>query len=225
MIAISSDELKIRLARILTKYNFSKTDADLCAFIFTENTLAGVASHGVNRFPEFIDLVNRGFIKPASKPTLLNSFNGLEQWDGNYGPGPKNAWLITDKVLNLAEKFGIGCITLKNTNHWMRAATYGWKAAEKGFVFICWTNTIPNLPPWGAKESTTGNNPIVFAFPRKDGPVVLDMALSQFSYGKLSDYKTDGKLLPLDGGYDTKGELTKVPDEIIKSQRPLPVGF
>ena len=30
-----------------------------------------------------------------------------------------------------------------NTNHWMRAGTYGWQAAEAGFIGICWTNTMP----------------------------------------------------------------------------------
>jgi 3-dehydro-L-gulonate 2-dehydrogenase len=127
--------------------------------------------------------------------------------------------------MKLAKRNGIGCIALRDTNHWMRAGTYGHLAAEKGFILICWTNTIANLPPWGAKEARTGNNPIVFAVPRNDGPVVIDMALSQYSYGKLSSYQREGKPLPFVGGYDSQGELTTDASEIYSTFRGLPIGL
>ena len=47
---------------------------------------------------------------------------------------------------------------------------------------------MPNLPPWGSAEARIGNNPIVFAVPRDRGHVVLDMAMSQFSYGALASW-------------------------------------
>jgi 3-dehydro-L-gulonate 2-dehydrogenase len=107
----------------------------------------------------------------------------------------------------------------------MRAGTYGWQAAEAGLVGICWTNTMPNLPPWGGAERAIGNNPLVIAVPRGAGPVVLDMAMSQFSYGTLESYKQRGELLPVDGGFDAEGNLTRDPAAIEKSWRPLPVGY
>jgi 3-dehydro-L-gulonate 2-dehydrogenase len=51
------------------------------------------------------------------------------------------------------------------------------------------------------------------------------MAMSQFSYGALASYRMRGELLPVDGGFDTDGRLTRNPEAIEKSQRPLPVGF
>jgi len=41
------------------------------------------------------------------------------------------------------------------------------------------------MPAWGGRDSRVGNNPFVIAVPRKKGHIVLDMALSQYSYGKL----------------------------------------
>lgn len=219
------DELKNLFEQKLLKYNFSQDKAELCAKIFADNSLYGVLSHGVNRFPAFIELVVKGFIKPNSEPKLVKSFNSVQQWDGNYGPGPSNADLITRKVLNLADYYGIGCIGLKNSNHWMRPGYFGWQAAEKGYIFICWTNTIPNLPAYGALESRTGNNPIVFAVPRKNKLIVLDMALSQFSYGSIVNYKRAGKNLPVKGGYNKEGKETDDPDEILKSQLAMPIGL
>ena len=116
-------------------------------------------------------------------------------------------------------------MTLGNTNHWMRGGTYGWQAAEAGFISINWTNTMPNLPPWGGAERVIGNNPLVIAVPRPGGPVVLDMAMSQFSYGTLESYRKRGELLPVDGGFDAEGNLTRDPGAIENSWRPLPVGY
>jgi 3-dehydro-L-gulonate 2-dehydrogenase len=54
---------------------------------------------------------------------------------------------------------------------------------------------------------------------------VLDMAMSQFSFGALESYRRRDELLPVVGGYDSAGELTRNAAEIEKSQRPLPIGF
>src|SRR5690606_11888188 len=98
-------------------------------------------------------------------------------------------------------------------------------AAEAGMIGICWTNTLPNLPPWGGKSPLLGNNPLVIAVPRADGHVVLDMAVSQFSYGALQGYADRGEELPVDGGHDVAGELTRDPQAILDSGRPLPTGY
>jgi 3-dehydro-L-gulonate 2-dehydrogenase len=107
----------------------------------------------------------------------------------------------------------------------MRGGTYGWQAAEAGVIGICWTNTMPNVPPWGGAEPAIGNNPLVIAVPRANGHVVLDIAMSQFSYGALESYRRREELLPVEGGFDSDGNLTRVPGAIERSQRLLPIGF
>jgi 3-dehydro-L-gulonate 2-dehydrogenase len=130
-----------------------------------------------------------------------------------------------DAAITLARGGGIGCVALANTNHWMRGGTYGWQAADAGCVGLCWTNTLPNLPPWGADSPRVGNNPLVIAVPSSGGHVVLDMAMSQFSYGALASYRKRGEPLPVDGGFDSDGRLTRDPAAIEASKRPLPIGY
>jgi 3-dehydro-L-gulonate 2-dehydrogenase len=225
MIKIQFKKIKETLYSILVKEGFSKEKAEQCALIFSENTLDGVASHGVNRFPAFIERARRGIMKIDTEPEKVNALGSLEQWDGKHGIGPLNALFCTERAIELAKQSGIGCVALKNTTHWMRAGEYGWKAAEKGYPFICWTNTMPNMPPWGAKARAIGNNPLVFSIPRKDGHIVLDMAISQFSYGKMGVYRDQGKKMPYDAGFDLNGKITNDPKEILKSYLALPVGF
>jgi 3-dehydro-L-gulonate 2-dehydrogenase len=224
-IRIPYDKLKSEFFRILVKHGFSQAKADKCAEIFAMNSLDGVNSHGINRFPRFIKNIMGGFVIPDASPSLINAFGSLEQWEGNLGPGPLNASFATDRAMKIAEENGIGMVTLSNTNHWMRGGTYGWQAAKNGFVLICWTNTCQNMPAWGATDPRIGNNPFVFAVPYHDEAIVLDFAMSQYSYGKMESLKSEGRKLPYPGGFNKQGELTDNPEEILDSWRALPIGY
>jgi 3-dehydro-L-gulonate 2-dehydrogenase len=222
---IPFEEVKETLARVLRGLEFAAHRAELCARLFAETTCDGVYTHGLNRFSRFVAMVRNGNIDVNAEPVVVARFGALERWDGRSGPGNLNAWAAMGRAMALSREHGIGCVALGNTNHWMRGGTYGWQAAEAGLIGICWTNTMPNLPPWGATEPCIGNNPLVIAVPRSNGPLVLDMAMSQFSYGALESYRKRGELLPVDGGFDAQGIITRDPAAIEASQRLLPVGY
>ena len=222
---VSSGKMKSEFKRILLNLGFSEPKADKCAEIFTVNSLEGVYSHGVNRFPRFVKNIKDGLVIPDAIPTIVNRAGSLEQWNGNLGPGPLNAIFATDRAIELANENGIGLIAMANTNHWMRGGTYGWQAAKKGFVFMGWTNTCTNMPAWGATDPRLGNNPFVIAVPYQNEAIVLDFAMTQFSYGKMELLSHEGQKLPYPGGFDKNGVLTADPDEILESFRPLPVGY
>lgn len=222
---IEYTEMKKEFKRILLAHGFPEQQADLSAEIFTDSSCDGVYSHGVNRFPRVVEYIKKGHIDGTAIPTLIDSKGAFERWSGNLGMGVVNARLSMERAITLAKQYGIGAVALSNTNHWMRGGTYGWQAARAGCIGICWTNTMPNMPVWGGKDCRIGNNPIIFSAPREEGHVVLDMAVAQFSYGKMEECKMKGELLPVPGGFDTKGELTREPGEILETWRPLPVGF
>jgi len=224
-ITISHQVMKAEFVRILLSNGFSKGRAEECAEIFTLNTIEGISSHGVNRFPRFVGNIKDGYVIPDAVPSLVSRAGALEQWNGNLGPGPLNATFATERVMEIAGTNGIGIIALANTNHWMRGGTYGWQAARKGFVFLGWTNTCANMPAWGGTDARLGNNPFVLAVPYYDDAVVMDFAMTQFSYGKMESYQNEGKQLPYYGGYNKKGELTTDPGEILETFRALPIGY
>src|SRR5262249_23548911 len=199
--------------------------AKQCAAVFTNNTVDGVYTHGVYRFPRFIEYIKKGVVIPDAEPTLVHKSGALEQWNGNRGPGPLNAMHATNTAMKLSQEFGIGCVALANTNHWMRGGTYGWQAAKAGFVFIGWTNTMASMPTWGAVNGKLGNNPLVMGLPYKNEAIVLDMAMSQYSFGAMELSVMKNEKLAVYGGYDTKGALTNDPAAIIAAGRPIPVGY
>jgi 3-dehydro-L-gulonate 2-dehydrogenase len=70
------------------------------------------------------------------------------------------------------------------------------ESCRKQLCFLGWTNTIANMPAWGAVDARLGNNPLVMAVPYRGEVIVLDMAASQFSYGALHLAKMRNEELP-----------------------------
>jgi 3-dehydro-L-gulonate 2-dehydrogenase len=218
-------DLISELHHVLSRLRVPETRAALVARLFAENQRDGVFSHGLNRFPGFIALLRSGRLDPHAEPARVGGLGALEQWDGRMGIGLWNAHVAMARAIELAGQHGLGCVGLRNTNHWMRAGAYGLQAADAGCIGICWTNTIPLMPPWGAAEVAVGNNPLAIAIPRADGHLLLDMAMSQFANGKLEVLHRQGRELPVPGGFDREGNLTRQPGDILASRRPLPIGY
>jgi 3-dehydro-L-gulonate 2-dehydrogenase len=225
LLRVPFDDVVGELTRVLEALAFAPARARHSATLVAETHQDGVTSHGLNRFPRFVRQIKAGIVRPDAEPVKVASFGPWEQWDGQLGPGNLNATAATDRAIALARHHGLGLVALRNTNHWMRGGTYGWQATRAGMAFIGWTNTWPNMPPWGTVSSKLGNTPVIIAIPRGDRPVVLDVAMSQFSYGKMEMQQLRGEMLPMPGGFDTRGQLSSDPAEILKSQRPLPIGY
>ncbi|TLP77006.1 3-dehydro-L-gulonate 2-dehydrogenase [Maribacter sp. ACAM166] len=217
--------MKLVLESLFHKYSFPKVQAELLAITHAESTLDGINSHGINRVPVFLDYVRKGIVKTDATAEKIASMGSMERWDGNLGAGILNAISCTDRATTLAKEHGIGLVALRNTNHWMRGGTYGWQAAEQGCISIMFTNTTPNMPAWGGRDNRIGNNPLVISIPREGGHVVLDMALSQFSFGKMESLHLKDEQLPFHGGWDNNNQLSKKPKDILDSGRAIPVGY
>lgn len=226
MLRVPFADLYAVLEKTMSRLGLAPEAAQLSARLFAETTRDGVYSHGLNRFPRFEAMVANGSIDVNARPTCVATFGSVERWNGNRGVGNVNAYLAMQHTIELARKNGIGAVALANTNHWMRGGAFGWQAVEEGMFAMCWSNTLANLPAWGASVPTVGNNPLVIAVPRAQGHhVVIDMAMSQFSYGALASYAKRGQPLPVPGGFDAEGHLTTDAAAIEASQRALPIGY
>lgn len=226
MLRIKYNDMVKEFERVLLKKGFHPEIAGRSARLFADNSLDGIYSHGVNRFPRVVSYIDKGYIKVDAMPTREVSMGAFERWNGNLAMGNTNAESAMNRAIELAGEHVIGIVAIGNTNHWMRGGAYGWQAANAGMIGICWTNTMPNMPAWGTKNRNIGNNPFVMAVPRSNKEhVVVDCAMAQFSYGKIEQTKIEGKQLPVAGGFDSEGKATTDPAEIEKTWRVLPIGF
>jgi len=225
MSRISFETIHAELKRILIQEGFYDHRADRCAKLFAENTRDGIYSHGLNRFQSFVQNIRAGRVMTDVEPKRINQLGVIEQWDGQSGVGLLNAEFAMGRAVELAQEYGMGCVGLKNTNHWMRAGAYGLQAADAGCIGLCWTNTTRLMPPWGSATKGIGNNPLTLCVPYQGHHVLLDIAMSQYANGKLEVTKRRGEQLPMAGGYDAGGNLTTDPETILKSRRALPIGY
>lgn len=221
---VSFEQLKQEFERVLLARGVQAETASECATMFAQTTESGGYSHGVNRFPRFIQQLEAGDIIPEAQAKRILALGAIEQWDAQRSIGNLTAKKMMDRAMSLASDHGIGLIAVRNANHWMRGGSYGWQAAEKGYIGICWTNSIAVMPPWGAKECRIGTNPLIVAIP--GNPITMvDMSMSMFSYGMLEVNRLAGRELPVDGGFDDEGNLTREPGVIEKNRRILPMGY
>ena len=219
------DVMKKELSRVLRKHGVEADKAERSAAMFADASRDGIYSHGLNRFPAFIHAIEKGDVDVHAEAAFVEKVGSIERWDGNRGIGNLNAAEAMKRAIVLAREYGIGVVGLKNNNHWMRPGNYGLMAAEAGCIGMLWTNTPPNMPPWGGQDARLGNNPIVIAVPNGDDPVLLDIAMSMFAYGKLETYARQGRELPLDGGFDKNQNLTRDAATILETNQALPFGF
>lgn len=225
MLYIRKEEMQRVMQKALETAGCDAARAEHLALIVTENTMDGSTTHGANRFPRLVAEVKSGVVCLEGQMTKVSGFGGLEVWDGGFGFGVLNAEQASERVIELAKQHGIGCVSLRNSNHWMRPGRYGWNMAKAGMIGICWSNTSGNMPVWGAKDVRMGNNPIVMAVPSAEGPVLVDMAMSQFSNGKMEVAKQKGESMPMLCGWDENGNLTDDPATVLKTKRLLQTGY
>ncbi|MHC1787603.1 MAG: 3-dehydro-L-gulonate 2-dehydrogenase [Christensenellales bacterium] len=225
MIRIPFDEAKDLMTRILVLHGCPPDRAETVAREMARNALEGTYTHGINRFPRLVRNIDQGLVRVKASPWLLGGFGALENYDGDLGLGIINARLAMQRAIDLAGEHGLGLVALRNTNHWLRAATYARQACDAGMAALCFSNTLPNMPTWGALDARLGNNPLTMGFPRSAGHLIVDMAMSQFSYGALEAAGMAGRSMPVDAGYDSRGELTRDPEAVIASRRILPTGY
>lgn len=228
-IRVPVDDVRSKVHAVLLARGVNEDQAAICSDIIVQNSIDGVTSHGVTRFPHFIGTIDDKLIVPNVEPECVQAFGAIERWDGKRGLGPVMATRFMARAMQLADANGIGCVAARNTTHWLRGGTYGLRAARAGYASVSWTNSRPGMPAWGGTQPRLGNNPIVFALPG-DPPVVLDMALSQFSYGKIQEAAFAGRKLPVPGGVGFDGNPTDDAGEIMETlkagcYRLLPMGY
>ena len=226
MLRIPFVEMKGLFRRILVSRGLEEGEAETLACIVATNSLEGVYSHGTNRFPRLVHDIESGTVDKDAKVEKIIQAGSMECWNGHFGIGPLNAWKAMERATELAHEHGMGLVALGWNNHWLRGSTYGRLAAARGCIGICWSNTKPNMPVWGGTVPKIGNNPLIISVPKADGAhFVFDSAMSQYSYGKLEEYRLKGEMLPFAGGFDDEGRLTSDPAVIEHNGRMLPIGL
>ncbi|MCL6449944.1 MAG: Ldh family oxidoreductase [Acetobacteraceae bacterium] len=225
VLRVGAAELLAFARAVLERKGVPPEDAGLAAEALVATNLRGVDSHGINRLPEYVARLERGLMQAVTRLTPVASSPPLELWDGQGGVGPVVASRTMERAVALARDHGVGVVGVRRSNHFGAAGHYALMAAARGLIGLAATNAAPTLAPWGGREARLGNNPWAIAVPCRTlgHPLLLDIANSVSSFGKLRQLAEEGRPIPEGWVMTADGRPTTDPREALSGVL-LPMG-
>lgn len=204
------------LTTLMAASGSDANEADIVAGHAVDSSLAGHASHGIVRVPQYVRAVYDGTLSTNRHPKTVIETDSLLVLDGQRGYGHVAAAEATERMIVKARGIGIAMFTLNNVGHLGRMGTYAERAAEEGQATIYFANAPrpggATIAPYNGSDRRLNSGPICLGMPAKGGdPIVLDMATAAVAIGKIRVARNEGKPLPEACVLDAEGNLTDDP--------------
>jgi LDH2 family malate/lactate/ureidoglycolate dehydrogenase len=210
MSKIEITEIRRVTQQLLLAAGLNPENADVVTDVFIRATLRGLGNHDLQDLPGRLKNLVEGKIKANPEIKMIHQFGCLENYEGDNGLGELCGMFVMKRAEALAAVHGIGCCSVRNTNHILASTPYVEVAAEDGFVGYIITRGAPT-------------SPMGYAIPTDKGyPVMFDACIAYASNGLLHDLAKAGESVPPYWGLDAAGQPTTNPAEISKGTR-LPI--
>lgn len=209
----SIDQLKTIATSILTAAGASSTEADVVARELSDANAVGHDSHGVMRLMQYVDGIQKNFIRPGQMVEIVKHGGAFTVLDAHFNFGQVAAMKGLELGLAQARQVGTATVMIRNCNHVGRLGSYAQKAAERGFASMMSVNAPGpgGVAPYGGIEKKLGTNPISMSAPWGDSALLLDMTTSATAEGKLRVAFQKGEQVPEGLIIDSEGNPTTDP--------------
>ncbi len=209
---IPGDLLKAYCMRILGKFDCSEEEAEITADVTVAADLRGVDSHGVARFPYFVERLESGMIRPRVEMPFERCAPTTSILDASNGLGQVASVRAMKACIQMARDSGVGIVAVKRSNHFGIAGYYSMMALKHDMIGIAITNAVPHVVPTFGAAKMLGTNPLSLAIPSgEERPFVLDMATSVVAAGKIEQKVRKRERIP--EGWTYEGVSTVDLDE------------
>jgi len=221
---IKPDQLKRVAVEILKGFKATDEQAELVAESLVRADMRGIDTHGVHFLTLLANRVDAGMIQIPTRLKVIKDEVATGLVDGGDGLGQVGAYRAMEMSIEKARRYGIGMVSVRNTNNVGILAFYTIHAAEEGMIGIIMSNAAPAMPAWGGMEPFFGTNPLSIAVPGDaDAPIVLDMSSSMVARGKIRRAERMKETIPLGWALDESGTPTTDPAAAMKGTL-LPMG-
>lgn len=211
--ALPSSGLKTTASEILKAAGLDLADADLVADTLVQADLWGHQSHGLLRLPAYVARLRSGAVNAKGRPSIVREAGATLVMDGGNAMGQVVASSAMNAAIERARQFGIGAVSVRNSNHFGTAMYFTLMAAQGGCVGFLATNASPAMPPWGGNAKKVGTNPWSWAAPAgKYPPLVLDIANTAVARGKIHLARQRAEAIPEGWALDEGGRPTTDPE-------------
>ena len=205
----SYDTLHRLCMEAFQKFGFTEAEADIIQDVLLTADLYGIESHGMQRMVRYHKCIEKGMIDVHGKPEVVFETPISAVIDAHEAMGQLVSHKAMEMAIEKAKTTGVGIVSVRNSNHYGIAGYYAKMAADQGLLGISMTNTEALVVPTFGKQPMMGTNPIAVALPaEKHLPVLLDMATSRVSRGKLLVSMKKGEPVPDDWALAIDGSRT-----------------
>lgn len=207
---IRLDEASDLAVAALVGGGFSREDATVIAEQTVGCEMRGASEGGLSRVLSIVETY-RNLDKHPKPMTVSRETPVSALIDG----GDQLGYLVADRAISIAcdkaRTAGIGIVGANNTWYTGMYVHYMEKVARQGLVAMCCGSSSPRVAPHGSSEGRFGTNPIAFAFPSADEPIVLDFATSDHIVADAVLASRTGARLPEGAAWDEEGRPTTDP--------------
>jgi len=213
-IIVTAAALKEFAARVFVACDVAPEDAALWADILVWANLRGVDSHGVLRIPRYIQTLANGNINAAPNITLDRRAGAIAVIDCDNAPGPVGMARAMEEAIARASEVHVGWCIARNTTHSGAIGYYAQIAARAGMAGMVMIASRPMMAYHGSRVAALSTNPLAIAVPGGEHPpLVLDMASSAVSMGKVLEARDAGEAIPDGWALDAAGHMTNDPKQ------------
>ncbi len=223
-VIVLADEARRFCQEVFQRAGVPESDALLVADALIDADLRGVSTHGLVRFPVYVNRLRQGLVNPTPTVRVIGTKGAVRVLDGDNGFGQVIAAEGMRQAVALASQHGVGMCSIRNGTHLGALAYLAAMALPHQMIGVIMSITNPVIAPWGGVAPKLGNNPLAVAVPAgASPPVILDMACSQVARGNLIVAAKLGKPIPHTWALDEKGRPTDDPEAGLKGSL-MPVG-
>lgn len=160
-----------------------------------------------------------GCVPGAAIEDRPSRFTAARVWNANRKLGQSVAFRAMAAAMDLADRHGVGIVSVDNAFHYLWGGGYVMDAARKGY--IAYTNCTAGLAevvPFGGRAPTLGTNPHSWGFPTVGAvgfPIVVDWATSVVAMGRVQQLLREGRQLPPLAAVDRDGRPTTDPAAVV----------
>ena len=214
MIVLQAEQLRTVAIAIFQAAGAPHGVAAQVAESLVESNLRGYDSHGVMRALEYVRQIKSGDLKPDAPMHIVRETSTTALVDGGWNFGQVVGRYAMQVALDKARNNSLGAVGAVHCNHVGRLGEYAAMAAEQGMMGLTLANVVPVGTPFGGKARAMGTNPIAFAVPAGQHPmVVADISTTVLAEGKVRVARDKHEQLPLGCILDKDGNPTTDPND------------
>jgi LDH2 family malate/lactate/ureidoglycolate dehydrogenase len=174
--------------------------------------IRGKKSHGLLMLESMIKRAQ----KKATEIKIVKDSGQHAFLDGGGNIGPVVAKKAMDLSVEKTKKNDFSIVAVRNPSPFITAGYHVWDAAYRHkLIALDLSIAKSKVAPYGSAEPIFGTNPIGFAFPTADYPILIDMSITNIPAAKIKQSIDSNERLPENVAINKDGQFTTDPREAL----------